>query len=214
MPIFDRYQFCQNYVNDNSSMFLLQAILTQALAYAPLSVLNEAGYSDRPTAAKTFYERARLLYDFGMEKSPLIIVQACALLHVSYLAVKTERDYRFWLSLATRVATQMGMHKEATLQTINPVISKLFRRIWHFLCYRDIQASCAGFKHARHISEDDCDVQELDQSEWVDEPETMPHHDLLPPLSRLQKLHFVHLVKFSRIGKHQSMICYGKRLTM
>ncbi|KIW30856.1 uncharacterized protein PV07_02549 [Cladophialophora immunda] len=205
MPILDRAQFAQSYTSGDCSIFLLQAILTHAVHYGPLPLLIEAGYSDRLVAAKTLYERARVLYDFGMEKSPLVVLQGCILLHGSYLAVKTERDFRFWLETATRVATQMGMHKEATHQSVDIAFRKVFRRIWSFLSYRDVLVSCAGLKHSRSIP-DSCNVHDVTESDWEDESTLVQYSNIIPTVSRLQKLYFIELVRLSKIGEHSHVL--------
>jgi hypothetical protein len=199
-PILDVAEFMDSYASGSCSIFLLQAILAVAMSRAPRDLATEAGYEDNLSAAKALWNRAQLIYDFGLEKSPLIVLQGCILLHIAYAVVKQSRDYRFWLATAMRVATHIGLHKRQTLENIDTPVRKLFRRIWAFLYYEDIFVTCAGFKTVRSIHDDECDIVDITEMDWSSQWEGDPPR-YYPEGTRLQRLYFIHTVKLSKIGQ-------------
>ena len=192
----------QSYAKGSCSIFLFQAILTVAFSRAPRRLAREAGYEDCLSAAKTSWQRAQLLYDFGIEKSPLIVLQGCILLHIAYAAVKQSRDYRFWFATAMRVATHIGLHKHHTIQNVSKPVSKLFRRIWAFMYYEDVFVTCAGFKNVRSIHDDECDIADIRESDWEDDLEAEDVVKGSVETARLHRLYFIHVSRLSKIGQY------------
>lgn len=82
------------------------------MPYAGEDLLAEMGYSDVATAQREFFSRARLLFDFGCEKSQLTLMQGCILLSSFQNSFWPDKDCRFWFSNAVRIATQIGFHQE------------------------------------------------------------------------------------------------------
>lgn len=62
-------------------------------------------------AQKSFFSKARLLYDFGCEKGQLNLIQGSILLSSFQFSFAPDKDFRFWFHNATRIALQMGFHK-------------------------------------------------------------------------------------------------------
>lgn len=111
-PILDRVQLLRDHNRNNCSSFLFYSILTNAVPYASPELLLEAGYIDRMAAQKEFFNRARLLYNFGCEKNQLSLLQGSLLLSSHQYSSASEKDFRFWFHNAFRIATQMGLHRQ------------------------------------------------------------------------------------------------------
>jgi hypothetical protein len=111
LPILDYPQFMKDYQWGNCSTFLLYALFITVIPFASDALLQSTGYTDVMTAQVEFFARARILYDFGCEQSELNLLQGSVLLSWFQHSLDSNKDSRFWFSNATRLATQMGLHR-------------------------------------------------------------------------------------------------------
>lgn len=102
------------FASGQHSPFLLQAIFASGAQYAPLELLSKCGFKDREEAQRTFIERAALLYDLNAEQSQLRLLQGSVVLGgtVSSSSYTRDKDFRYWLCNAVRIATRMGLHRK------------------------------------------------------------------------------------------------------
>ncbi|KAJ2893455.1 uncharacterized protein MKZ38_008663 [Zalerion maritima] len=87
------------------SLLLVQTILFASCAFVPAESIRLLGYDSTRTARATFYRRAKLLYDFDIESSPVAIARAALLL--SYWTPPARADLKpnsTWLSVAVQNA--------------------------------------------------------------------------------------------------------------
>jgi hypothetical protein len=90
----------------------MQALFANVVPYASADLLRRAGFSDHLTAQKTFFKKATILSDFGCEKRQLHLLQGSLLLSSQRISFSNDKDYRFWLLNALRIASRMGLHRE------------------------------------------------------------------------------------------------------
>jgi hypothetical protein len=106
----------------STSPLLLQSLFLAASRMAK----RRARYA--PSA--DFYRRAKLLFFFGNERNPLIMISSAILLHwfnpVGPETVSTDTS-GFWLRTAESIAFQIGLHKEPSPQERQ---KGLRRRLW------------------------------------------------------------------------------------
>jgi hypothetical protein len=112
LPVLDYARFVDGYEQGNCSTFLLYSIFVAVIPFASDSLLHDAGYKDVLTAQVEFFARAKILYDFGCEKSELVLLQGSILLSWFQHSLDTIKNSRFWFGNATRLATQMGLYKQ------------------------------------------------------------------------------------------------------
>lgn len=208
-PILDRVKFVQDYQTGQHSVFLLQCILANAVPYAPRELLREAGYDDRITAQKSLFSKARLLYDLGCETSQLHLLQGSIMLSSLSFTYAMDKDYRYWLSNAGRIATRMGLHRNYMSETLDTHSTRLFRRIWWVLYNRDTLMAVSGIDNLRRFDDRYCDTAPLTESDCEEDVEIPPAcSDILQPMPRLQKVFMVEYSKLSTIstcGNGQSL---------
>jgi hypothetical protein len=111
-PVVDRMQFCQDYMTGNASYFILHSILANAVPYASIDLIKEAGYGSREEAQADSTQKARLIYDFGCEKNQLHLLQGSIILSSFQFSYSASKDHRIWFHNAIRIAIQMGLHKQ------------------------------------------------------------------------------------------------------
>lgn len=110
-PVLNRVKFMQSYQSSQHSSLLLNSILVSAVPYAPTALLKECGFEDRSSAQKHFFSTAVLLYDFGCGKNQIHRLQSSLLLGTVIFSFVSEKDFRYWLHNAVRIATRMGLHR-------------------------------------------------------------------------------------------------------
>lgn len=111
VPALDRVEFMQSYEACRHSSLLLNSILANAVAYAPIPVLEECGFADRTTAQKWFFSTAVLLYDFSCGKSQIHRLQSSILLGTVPFPYVFGKEVRYWLYHSVQMATRMGLHR-------------------------------------------------------------------------------------------------------
>jgi len=111
-PVFDRLEFAKLYGRENAPPLLMQAILACAAQFAPLELLKNCSFENRVTAQREFLNRAGLLYDLGYEKSQLRILQSSLILGTVAFSIPLDKDFRYWLENAGRIAVNMGLHQK------------------------------------------------------------------------------------------------------
>ncbi|KAF9889082.1 hypothetical protein FE257_008059 [Aspergillus nanangensis] len=196
-PVLDRVQFLREYRTQTHSLFILQSILASVMPYAPASLIRDAGFDDHQSAQKAFIDRARLLYDVGVERSQLRMLQGALILSHLHVSLYTEKDYRYWLSNATRIATKMGLHKDEVARSLDPSWSRLLRRIWWVLYNRDALLVFNGLDNIQRIHETDFDTSELTLEDWEDGDIPADFTSILPPVTLLQKHFLIESCKLS-----------------
>ena len=135
-PIMDRTELLELYSTGEYSAFLMQSLLANVVPYVSKDLIKRAGFPDHGTAQKSFYDKAVLLHDFNCERSQLILLQGSLLLGTQWVSFKLDRDYRFWLSNACRIATRMGLHSAQIEEEVESDFYKLLRRIWWIIYVR------------------------------------------------------------------------------
>ncbi|CZR65931.1 uncharacterized protein PAC_15831 [Phialocephala subalpina] len=199
-PIFDRQEFWQAFRDNTYSIFLMQALLGSVVPYASSELLFRLGFSDRLTAQKSLFTKATLLYDFGFEERQLQLLQGSLLLSSLQFSITTDKDYRFWLHNAIRIATRMGLHRANIVEDLDSATYKLYRRIWWVIFTRAILLSISGVQNIRLVSSEDCDTTILTEDDWDIEVIGEGFKNSLSPITRPQKLFLIYNCRLAGIG--------------
>jgi transcriptional regulatory protein AMDR len=138
-PIVDEDIFMGQYRSRNPadppSLLVLQAIL---LVGAHVS----RDRPDRDTLKATFFRRAKMLFDARLEKNRDVVVQAALLLtwH-SDGAEDIGANAWYWVGIAARIATGLGMHRDAGSSTLVNHDLRTWRRTWWILVQFDVMVA-------------------------------------------------------------------------
>ena len=141
-PVLDRVQFAKSYRNPNSppSLLLLQAMFMCAAAHCPLEFLTEAGFKARHEAKRTFYRRARNLFDADFEPNRIVMIQAAFLLQFWWESPLEQKDASYWHNVSVTLAQGSGMHRSTEGSGLSINNRRLWRRIW--TCIQVLFPSC------------------------------------------------------------------------
>lgn len=167
-----------------------------------MNVLQQAGYNERLVAQKDLFSKAILLYDMGFEQSQVHLLQGSVMLSSLCFSYAIDKDYRYWLTNAGRIATRMGLHRNHALEGLEPAAKRLFRRIWWVLYNRDTLLAISGIDNLRRFNDRYCDTAPLTEADW-DENLEIPEEDrhIMSPRTDLQKLFMLEYSKLSVISE-------------
>lgn len=206
LPVLDRLPFMRQLSEAKCSTFLLQCIFTSVTPYASTELLSELGYADRTEAQRSLFTKAQLLYDLGAEQSQLCVLQGSLVLTSSYFAFGLDKDLRYWLSNAVRIATQMGLHRKQNVNQLASGTRRLFLRIFWVMYSRDIIMVMAGRMNVRALDDRFLDMPEVTDGDWEGEPEDQLAQFGLAPVSALEKSFLVHNSRLARICMSSLML--------
>lgn len=197
-PILERLAFLRGFWDGKHSIFLLQCILTSVVPFLPDDLVLMMGFADRSNAQRSFFSKAQLLYDLEVEKSQLCLLQGSLMLTSSHFEFVVDKDCRFWLINAVRLATQMGLHRRQIAAQLDKPTRKLFTRLFWVLYNKDVLMAIAGRANVRRLNDYHCDVPELTEDDWESEDD----FGVIPSTTtRIHKLYLVQNTRLSRICK-------------
>lgn len=152
-PILDRVRFAQSYRSQISppSIILLQAMFMASATHCPLELLLEAGYKSRHDAKRTFYRRAKGLYDADYETNRIINIQATFLLQMWWDSPLEQKDASYWQNTAITLAQGCGMHRSTERSGLSLADRRLWRRLWALLYVLPINVLAYQFRYETDI---------------------------------------------------------------
>ena len=139
-PIIDEDIFMAQYrgrdPSDSPSLLILQAIL---LAGAHVS----RSRPERDSLKAAFFRRAKIIFEARVERDRDILVQAALLLtwHSDPVGDDVAANAHFWVGVAARIATGLGMHRNAGPSMLVPHDQRMWRRVWWILVQFDVMVS-------------------------------------------------------------------------
>ncbi|KAI1974874.1 hypothetical protein LOZ53_002419 [Ophidiomyces ophidiicola] len=163
-PIIDEESFMAQYKrrdpSDPPSLLILQAVL---LAGAHVTRPRPV----RDSVKSAFFRRAKMLFEARVERNRDILVQAALLL--TWYSDPVDDDVaanaHFWVGVAARIATGLGMHRNARPSMLVPHDMRMWRRAWWILVQFDVLVSLQ-YGRPQAINLEDCDVQPLTPADF------------------------------------------------
>jgi hypothetical protein len=185
-PIIAEQEFRTSFNDKTVSLLLLSAVLYAGAIHVSDQVIYRAGFDSRQVCLRKLYNHSKMIFfteDDNVEiGDQLSRVQAAFLLHHMWLSPNSTMDCWNWLSLAVRLAQNMGMHRSTTRTTMVEKDRKLWKRIWWSLYVspsigsllrswltplqsRDTQIA-SGVGKPLIINDLDCDVEPLTDADF------------------------------------------------
>ncbi|KAJ5601294.1 transcriptional regulator family: Fungal Specific TF [Penicillium lagena] len=163
-PVVDEDLFMTQYRNkdptDPPPILLLQAILLVGTHVTKAKV-------ERDALKEIFFRRTKYLFDNRIERNRDILVQTALLLtwHSDSADDDVAADAHFWVGVAARIATGLGMHRNPVSSSFVTRDRRMWRRVWYILVQFDVMVSLS---HGRPqaINLDDSDVSPLTPADF------------------------------------------------
>ncbi len=200
-PIVDRADFASQYADPTNppSYLLLQSVLFMAAGHCDMAILRDAGFDSRYHARKTFFQRAKALYDNDHEPNKITVVQAVFLISFWWNGPTDQKDTWHWLGIAISLALTLGMHRSTQHSDMKPKDRSLWKRIWWSLFAEDKHAATALGRPV-HIRRVDCDVEVLNRADFEEQSVSRP--DIFGIPEPVDGLYVMALVELSFIGEN------------
>jgi hypothetical protein len=164
MPLLDLEDFLQVIaMNDGvhrMSLLLFQAVMFAGTAFVDIKHLHAAGYQNRKSARKIFFQRTRLLYDFDYEVDRISLVQSLLLMTYWYETPDDQKDTWHWMGVSLSLAHTIGLHRDPGNSRMNARRQRMWKRIWWSTYTRD-RLIALGMRRPMRVKDDDCDVPML-----------------------------------------------------
>ncbi|KAH6973951.1 cutinase transcription factor 1 alpha [Ilyonectria destructans] len=207
--IVDEPDVWEQYEQGTISPLLLQSVLFIGVMHCHQNELQCVGLGSRNRAKYILYNRAKDLYDAGIESRALTVIQALFLMSFWRAGALLQKDTRHWLGAAVSLAETKGLHR-ASSQGAGSKLQRLRKRMWWSLYIRERQCA-AALGLPNRIRDEDCDVEALNNADFE---ETFD-----PTISPMQSQEFIcYMVEMSVLSRmlgriiHQDFIP-SKRLT-
>ncbi|KAF4153720.1 hypothetical protein CNMCM6069_000343 [Aspergillus lentulus] len=167
LPVINRHDFMRRYRNpqDPPSILLLQAVLMVASRFHHDAQSTGNGV----ISPRIFYKKVKALYDAGYEGDPTTVLQAVVLLGVYWDGPDdlTESGIFYWSRLGIALAQEHGLHQSESYVTLSATKRRVWKRIWWTLYTRD-RSVAAAFGRPLHINSEDCTVEDLRESDFIE----------------------------------------------
>ena len=119
------------------SLLVFQAIMFAGSSFVEFSYLKRIGFERRKDARKSFYRKARLLYDFDYEDDRISLLQALLIFTHWYESPNDQKDTWHWMGIALSVATSIGLNRDPARSPHGRHRQALRRRLWWSCVIRD-----------------------------------------------------------------------------
>ncbi|EPE02966.1 cutinase transcription factor 1 beta [Ophiostoma piceae UAMH 11346] len=165
------------------SLLLYHAVMFAAASFVPAKFLKAAGFSRRREARKSFFMKARALYDFDYETDRLTLVQALLLMTYWYETPDDQKDTWHWMGVAVSLAHTIGLHRDPRT-TGEPVRRQRLRKLLWWCCFMRDRMIALGMRRPKRIRSEDADVPMLVPGDF-DKAILPDEIDILPAECRL-----------------------------
>ncbi|KAI3572725.1 cutinase transcription factor 1 alpha [Fusarium oxysporum f. sp. albedinis] len=162
--IVDEPDVWQHYEQGTISPLLLQSVLFIGVMHCHEDELQCLDLGSRNRAKYILYNRAKDLYDAGIESRALTVIQALFLMSFWRAGALLQKDTRHWLGAAVSLAQTKGLHRGSS-QDARSKLQRLRKRIWWSLYIRERQCAAALGLPPR-IRDEDCDVEALNDADF------------------------------------------------
>ncbi|KAJ5033347.1 uncharacterized protein L3040_008465 [Drepanopeziza brunnea f. sp. 'multigermtubi'] len=147
------------------SLLLFQAIMFAGTAFVDMQYLEPAGFTNRKSARKAYFQRARVLYDFDYEVDRVSLVQSILLMTYWYETPNDQKDTWHWMGVAISLAHTIGMHRDPSHSGMEPAKKRLWKRIW-WSCFMRDRLIALGMRRPTRIKNEDFDVPPLEEADF------------------------------------------------
>ena len=111
-PILHKRDFLRRYAEKDVPPLLLHSVMFAACHFADQEQIDVSPWLTQESMASHFFEKAKLVADFELEKDQITLVQSYVILSDRWVSWTDERNSRYWMSRAINVAYMMGLHRE------------------------------------------------------------------------------------------------------
>ncbi|OAG43120.1 hypothetical protein AYO21_02739 [Fonsecaea monophora] len=140
--IVDKSSFVKSYREQSLPWILFHAMCFIGATFCDTSSLHRAAFENRVEARRSFYNKAKMLFDLGYETNKVVLLQAVLMLSFWGPQMKSYWNPCSWIGFGVTIAESLGIHRSDSSTSMVPQAKGLLRRLWWTLAVRD--AYCAA----------------------------------------------------------------------
>jgi hypothetical protein len=177
---------------------LLHAVCFIGATFCDLSVIYKSSFKSRFHARRTFYDKAKVLFDVGYEVDKFTLLQTVIMLSFWGPQMKSYWTPCSWVGFGATIAESLGIHRATSSLHATGKDKSLVKRLWWSLAVRD--AYCASLLgRPFRINMSQCDTEMLELDDFQSEVECSD-----------QALYQIHVAKLSLIVRRiMEKLCHG-----
>lgn len=156
---------------------LLHAICMIGATFCDISAIHKYGFESRMHARKSFYDKAKVLFDFEYEKDRFVLLQTVIMLSFWGPHMDSPWNPCSWIGFGVTIAASLGMHKARSTSHVTGKDRGLIKRIWWNLLARDAYCAALMGRPAR-VDMSQCDTPMLTPVDFPEEVQTQGHQPL------------------------------------
>ncbi|KAM0693215.1 hypothetical protein Q7P36_006468 [Cladosporium allicinum] len=156
---------------------LLHAICMIGATFCDISAIHKYGFESRIQARKSFYDKAKVLFDFEYEKDRVVLLQTVIMLSFWGPHMDSSWNPCSWVGFGVTIAASLGMHKVRSVSQANGKDRGLIKRIWWTLLVRDAYCAALMGRPAR-VDMSQCDTEMLTPGDFPDNAGTDGNHPI------------------------------------
>jgi len=122
-PVLDRSAFSKSYHSPTVSFLVLQTIYCLTVPVCDEQLLKRTGFNTRYEARRTYYRRAKALYDADYEKDKSQLAAVLLLLSFWWEKPQDQKDTWHWLGCAISLGTNLGYAQVYRTLWLKPAFS-------------------------------------------------------------------------------------------
>lgn len=170
----DKEEIWQLHQNSALPYILLHAICMIGATFCDISIIHKHGFDSRMQARKSFYDKAKVMFDFEYEKDRVVLLQTVILLSFWGPHMDSSWNPCSWVGFGVTIAASLGMHQARSTSHATGKDRGLIRRIWWTLLSRDAYCAALMGRPAR-VDMSQCDTEPLTPSDFPDEGQSEGH---------------------------------------
>ncbi|KAM0718177.1 hypothetical protein Q7P37_006509 [Cladosporium fusiforme] len=178
--IVDKDEILQLHRTQNLPFILLHAICLIGATFCDISVIHRYGFDSRLQARRSFYEKAKIMFDLEYERDRIVLLQTVIMLSFWGPHLESSWNPCSWIGFGVTVAASLGLHRSSSGSYASDKDRGLIKRLWWTLVVRDSYCAALMGRPARvDLSQSDTEaLSAYDFPETVQSPGNPPNHAL------------------------------------
>jgi hypothetical protein len=158
--IIDKENFMHLHEQQKLPWILLHAVCFIGATFCDMNIIHKAGVKSRWHLRRSYYDKAKILFDVGYETNKVVLLQTVLMLSFWGPQMKSYWNPCSWIGFGVTIAESLGINRCVPSAQTDTKARGLLRRLWWTLAVRDAYcAALLGRPFRINISQ--CDTEML-----------------------------------------------------
>lgn len=157
--IVDKENFIYLHKQQKLPWILLHAVCFIGATFCDMNIVHKAGVKSRWHLRRSYYDKAKILFDVGYETNKVVLLQTVLMLSFWGPQMKSYWNPCSWIGFGVTIAESLGINRCVPSAQTDTKARGLLRRLWWTLAVRDAYcAALLGRPFRINISQCDTDI--------------------------------------------------------